>query len=100
MSNTVDNITESAANGHLVKIDFDGVNYTLTDPSDPTNTRTIAAASLQQDGSYKVYNPVNDTFTSVTAANKDEATKISVVDKGTGDFRDLTGGDIYWRTRF
>ncbi len=100
MSNTVDNITESATGGHLVKIDVTNGIYTLTDPTDPTNTRTIDAAVLQTDGSYKIYNPVNDTFSRVTAANLTEAIKISVLDSNTLSYRDLASGDVYWKTRF
>ena len=100
MSNTVDNITETATGGHLVKIDLINGTYTLTDPSDPTNTRTVDAAVLQGDGSYKIYNPVSDTFNRVTAANLTEAIKISVLDSNTMSYRDLASGDVYWKTRF
>jgi hypothetical protein len=99
-SNTIDSITDSASGGHLVKIDFDGTNYTLTDTADATHTRTIAAAELQSDGSYKIYNPVRDSFSLVTAANKDEALKISVLDTVSGSYKNLASGDIYWKSRF
>jgi hypothetical protein len=100
MSNTVDNITESATGGHQVQIDFDGTTYTLTDPSDPTNTRTIDAAVLQPDGTYKVYNPVQDTFALVSADSLDDATKISAFDFTTDAYRDIAASDTYWNTRF
>lgn len=100
MSNTVDNITETATGGHLVKIDLNSGVYTLTDPTDVTNTRAVDAAVLQPDGSYKIYNPVSDTFSRVTAANLAEAVKISVLDSSTENYRDLSSGDVYWKTRF
>ena len=56
MSNTIDNITDAASGGRLVKVTFDGTNYTLTDKTDNTNTRTIAAAAPQsRHGSYKKF---------------------------------------------
>ncbi|MCG3205486.1 MAG: hypothetical protein KCHDKBKB_02207 [Elusimicrobia bacterium] len=97
-SNTVDTVSDSASGGHLVKIDFDGTNYTLTDNEDATNTRVVEAAALQPDGSYKIYNPIRDSFSLVSAANKTEALKVGVVDGG--NYRNLTGGDTYWKTRF
>lgn len=104
MSNTIDSITDSASGGHLVKITFDGSNYTLIDNADATHTRTIEAAVMQIDDqgnvSYKIYNPIRDAFSTVTAANKDEAVKISVLDTVTGSYHNLTSGDIYWKTRF
>ncbi len=98
MSNTVDKITEVATGGHLVEINFDGTTYTLSDPLDPTNSRTISAATLLADGSYKIYDPVHDNFNLVTAAQKDDALKISVLDGA--NYRNLGAGDIYYRTRF
>lgn len=100
MSNTVDRITESASGGHLVQISFDGTTYTLTDPTDPTNTRAIAAAALQPDGTYKVYNPVRDAFSLVSAASKDEAVKVSILDGDADSYRNLGAGDLYFRTRY
>jgi hypothetical protein len=100
MSNTIDKIGDSASGGHLVKIAFDGTNYVLTDDSDITNTRTIAAAALQSDGSYKIYNPLQDTFNVVSAADRDEALKIGVLDSLSGTYRNLASGDTYWKTRF
>jgi hypothetical protein len=98
MSNTIDNVTDKATDGHLVKVSFDGTNYTLTDDQDPSNTRTIAAATQQSDGSYSVYNPLRDTFASVTASNRDDAVKVGVLDSGS--YRNLASGDTYWKTRF
>jgi hypothetical protein len=100
MSNTIDNITDQSSGGHLVRITFDGTNYTLTDASDNANTRTIAAAELQNDGSYKIYNPLRDTFSVVSAANLSEAIQISVLETETGNYRNLASGDTYWKTRF
>jgi hypothetical protein len=100
MSNTIDNITDTGTGGHLVRIDFDGTNYTLTDDTDGSNTKTVAAAALQSDGSYKIYNPVQDTFRVVTAADRDAALEIAMLDGETGAYRNLTTNDIAWRTRF
>ena len=98
MSNTKDSIRDTGTGGHLVYIDYDGTNYTITDNGDATNTRSIAAAELQSDGSYKIYNPIKDTFSLVSASNLSEAQNISVLDSGT--YRNLTSGDRYWKTRF
>ncbi len=103
MSNTIDNITDSASNGHLVRIVFDGTNYKLYQQSnadDSSPDRTIEAAALQPDGSYKIYDPIRDTFSLVSAANHDDAIKIGVLDQLTGNYRNLESGDIYWKTRF
>lgn len=98
MSNTQDSVTDASSGGHLVQIDFDGTNYTLTDPNDPSNTRTIEAAELQGDGSYNVYNPLRDSFQLVSADNLSDALNVGVLDNGT--YRNLTAGDVYWDTRF
>jgi hypothetical protein len=99
MSNTVDNVTENATGGHQVKIDFDGTTYHLTDPT-TGNTRDIDAAVLQPDGSYKIYNPVQDTFSLVKSGDVTDATKISVLDPVSQSYRNLASGDTYWKTRF
>jgi hypothetical protein len=109
MSNTKDTITDTGAGGHLVKITYDSLtaSYIVSDPTtddpntviyDPSNWRPIAAAALQNDGSYKIYNPIKDTFSLVSAAQKDEALKISVNDEGV--YRDLAANDTFWKTRF
>lgn len=100
-SNTVDSIHDTATGGHLVKVSVDGSgNYVLTDSADPTNTRTIQAAELQIDGSYKVYNPLADSFSTVTAEEKTAATKFGVYLPENDTFKDLTAGDTVWKTRF
>jgi len=100
MSNTTDSTKDTGSGGHLVQIDFDGAtdSYILTDPTKTSNTRTIERAALQSDGSYKVYNPLRDTFSLVTASNLTTALEISVIDGGT--YRNLAAGDRYWKTRF
>lgn len=98
LSNTKDGIHDSASGGHLVQIGFDGTNFTLTDPDDISNTRTIQAAQQQADGSYKIYNPLKDSFSLVSAADKDQALQMSVLDNG--NYRALTSGDTLWKTRF
>lgn len=99
-SNTRDNITESATGGHLVKITFNGTTYTLTDNLNGSNIKTVEAAVLQGDGSYKIYNPLRDTFRLVSAANKDEAVKIGILDTTNDTYRTLDPTDTYWKTRF
>jgi len=100
-SNTQDSIHDTATGGHLVKVTQDGQgNYILSDPSDPTNTRTIPAAQLQSDGTYKVYNPLADSFSVVTAAQLATSTQFGVYIPENDTFRDLAPTDTLWRTRF
>jgi FecR protein len=98
MSNTIDNITDVGSGGHLVKIEFDGTQYTLTDKLG--NTRDVDAATLQNDGTYKIYNPLKDQFSYASAANKDEAIKISYLDTTSGEYKNFSSGDTFWKTRF
>ncbi|MCB4755416.1 MAG: FecR domain-containing protein, partial [Elusimicrobia bacterium] len=100
MSNTRDYITDTGTGGHLVKITYDGTNYTLTDNADGANTKTIEVAQLQGDGTYKIYNPLRDTFSYVSAAQLTEGKKISVLDPVSGNYKNLESGDTYWKTRF
>ena len=81
-----------------MRVTFDGTTYTLTD--DNNYSRTVDAATLLSDGSYRVYNPLADTFSVVTAANKDEAIKIGVLDPTSGSYRDLEANDTFWKARF
>jgi hypothetical protein len=104
MSNTRDKITDVGSGGHLVKITMSGsgdtAQYTLTNVDDQgvTTTRTVDAAAVQSDGSYKIYNPINDTFQSVSAADKDEALAVTVLDDG--NYRSMTSADTFWNTRY
>lgn len=100
MSNTKDNITDAGTGGHLVQVTYDGTNYTLSDPTNGANTKTVAAAALQNDGSYKIYDPVHDTFSLVSAANLTDAQKFSILDPDSGSYRNFTSADTLWRTRF
>ncbi len=100
MSNTVDKVTDTGSGGHLVKIELknDG-KYYLTD-SDGNTRDPIDAAALQSNGRYEIYNPIKDSFSTVSASNKDEALKISVLDTSNDTYRDLSTGDVFWRTRY
>ena len=104
-SNTRDSIHDTAAGGHLVKISQDGQgNYILTDPTDPSNTRTIQAVVQQVDDkgniTYKVYNPLSDSFFTATAAQLAASTKFGVYIPENDTFKDLAPGDTLWKTRF
>jgi len=100
-SNTQDSIHDTGSGGHLVQISVDASgNYVLTDPTNPSNTRTIQAAQLQTDGTYKIYNPIADSFFTVTAANLASSTKFGVYISENDTFKDLAPGDTLWETRF
>ena len=102
MSNTKDNITDTASGGHLVQIRIDGDQYVLTntDSSGVTTEKRVDIAAGQADGSYRVYDPLSDNFKLVTAANLTEAKKLSILDPVTDSYRDLASSDSYWKTRF
>ena len=100
-SNTQDSVHDTATGGHLVNIQLNGAgNYVLTDKADPTNTRTIPAAQLQTDGTYKIYNPLTDSFSIVSAADKSSATQFGLYIPENDTFKDLSTGDTLWETRF
>ncbi len=100
-SNTQDSIHDSATGGHLVQISVNSNgDYVLTDPTNPSNTRTIQAAQLQSDGTYKVYNPLADSFFTATAAQVASSTKFGVYIPENDSFKDLAPGDTLWKTRF
>jgi len=100
-SNTQDSIHDTATGGHLVMVTQDGQgNYILTDPTDPTNIRTVPAAQLQSDGTYKIYNPLADSFSVVSAAQLSADTKFGVYIPENDTFRDLAPTDTLWQTRF
>lgn len=96
MSNTLDTITDTGSGGHLVKITFDGTTYTLDDGLG--NTKNVTAAVLLGDGSYRVYNPIADKFSLVSAANLAAAGNFAILDNGR--YRNYAAGDTYWRTRY
>jgi hypothetical protein len=103
-SNTQDSILDSAGGGHLVRVDFDGSNYTLTDTADPTQTRTIAAdqqSVVAGETFHKIYDPVGDRFVTLTQAQYDAGgANGAVYDASTDQFRALASGDTYFRTGF
>jgi hypothetical protein len=100
-SNTQDSIQDTATGGHLVKITQDGQgNYILTDPTNPTNVRTIPAEQLQSDGTYKIYDPLSDSFSIVSAAQLSASTQFGVYIPENSTFRDLAPTDTLWRTNF
>jgi hypothetical protein len=74
--------------------------YVLTDPTNPANTRTVPAAQLQSDGTYKIYNPLADSFTTVAANQLSASTKFGVYIPENDSFKDLAPGDTLWKTRF
>ncbi len=103
MSNTIDKIGDSASGGHLVKITIspdDDSKYRLIDSDDATHYRDVDIATLLSDGSYKIYNPIRDTFSVVSAADKDDAIKMGILDSVSGDYRNFASDDTFWRTRF
>src|SRR4029077_16260053 len=100
-SNTRDSVHDTASGGHLVQVSYDANHdYLLTDAADPSHTPTVLAAELQGDGSYKIYNPLADSFSVVTAAQKDASTKFGVYLPENDSFKDLAPGDTLWKTRF
>jgi hypothetical protein len=100
-SNTQDSVHDTATGGHLVKITQDGLgNYILTDPTDLSNVRTIAAEQLQTDGTYKVYNPLADSYSVVSATQKSAYEKFGIYLPENDTFRDLAPADTLWKTRF
>lgn len=103
MSNTIDNITDTASGGHLVKIVIspdDSSKYRIYEEANPGHYRDVDIASLQSDGSYKIYNPIKDAFSLVSAAKKDEAVKLGILDIDTGDYKNFGLGDTFWKTRY
>jgi hypothetical protein len=99
-SNTQDSIHDQATGGHLVQITLDNNgNYILTDPTNPSNTKTVPAAQLIN-GAYQVYNPLSDSFTTVSAAQLTASTKFGVYIPENDTFHDLAPGDTYWKTSF
>ncbi len=100
-SNTQDSVHDTGTGGHLVEISIDANgNYVLTDPTHPSNTRTVQAAQLQSDGTYKVYNPLADSFSTVSADQMSASTKFGFYIPENDSFRDLAPGDTIWKTRF
>jgi hypothetical protein len=103
-SNTVDSVKDTATGGHLVKVQYDGTTYTLSDPDSPSDTRTIVADDLfvGQDGlEHTVYDPVSDRTTVLT---DDEAAagegQTAVFDADQDAYRALAADDVYFRTAF
>ena len=100
-SNTRDSVRDTASGGHLVKITIDSNgDYVLTDPTDPSNTRTVTGVEDNGDGTYDVYNPLADAFSIVTADQLSDATRFGVYMPETRTFQNLGEGDTYWKTRF
>ena len=109
MSNTVDTLKDTASGGHLVKVTFDGTNYTLidADPASPTynsTVRTVAgdATSVIDGVTYHtIYDAVNDRFLNLTDAQVADGNYLpGVYDAPNDSFRNLTSADTYWRTNF
>jgi hypothetical protein len=103
-SNTQDAVLDRASGGHLVKVTFDGSVYTLTDPNNPTDQRTVAADQvIESDDAvfHKVYDPIADRFTTITDEQFTAGGGVGAVYDGEQEsFRALESGDIYWRPGF
>lgn len=103
-SNTQDSVKDTASGGHHVKITYDGTTYTLSDPDNPSNTRTVTAdeQSVVDDVTYhKIYDPVADKFTTVTDGQFAGGDFRPVVyDPADDGFRLFGAGDTFWRTGF
>ncbi len=100
-SNTQDSILDTASGGHLVKVTLNGNgDYVLTDAADNSNTRTVDDAELLSNGNYKVYNPLSDSFSTVTAAQLESAKQFGVYLPESDSFKNLGSGDTLWKTRY
>jgi len=100
-SNVRDSIHDTASGGHLIKIEMNSSgDFVLTDALNPTNTRTVTGAELLTDGTYKIYDPLSDSFSIVTAAQKETASHFGIYIAQTDTFRDFSAGDTFWKARF
>jgi hypothetical protein len=100
-SNTQDSVHDTATGGHLVQVTIDSNgDYVLTDNADPSNTRTVTASELQIDSTYKVYNPLTDSFFTATSDELSSVTKFSMYTADNQNYQDLAPGDTFWKTRF
>jgi hypothetical protein len=105
MSNTRDSIKDVATGGHVVKVEFDGTQYTLTAPDDPlAHTRIILADEVSTANGellHKLYDPVGDRFVTVTDAQfQAGGGQVAVYDGANDVFRPMASNDIYYRTSF
>jgi hypothetical protein len=104
MSNTQDTLKDVASGGHQVKITYDGTDYTLTDPNNATNTRTVVGdvTSVLDGVTYhKLYDPVNDRYQTVSDAQFTAGDYRPIVfDDATDTFRVYGSGDTFWRTGY
>jgi hypothetical protein len=103
-SNTRDSIKDNASGGHLVKISYDGTRFTLVDPTNASNTRTIVEdeETVVEGVTYhKIYDPVNDRFVTVTGEQFLAGDFRPAVYNPTDDtFKYIASGDTYWRGRY
>lgn len=104
-SNTQDSVKDTASGGHLVKVTYDGTNFTLSDPANPSaNTRTVAEDETSVvDGKtyHKIYDPVNDRFVNISESEFLAGDfRPAVYDPSNDTFRQLGSGDTYWRGRY
>ncbi|OGS07054.1 MAG: hypothetical protein A2204_03310 [Elusimicrobia bacterium RIFOXYA1_FULL_47_7] len=92
-SNTSDYSKDTASGGHLVKIAYnaDGT-FTLTDPTDPANTRTVNA----YDSTNGAYDPIADTFDTT----KTSALDLTVYNAATDKYDAFSAGQTFYNTRF
>lgn len=103
-SNTVDTIEDNAAGGHLVKVDFDGTNFTLTDAADTSTTKTIQEDTQIVSGGetfHKIYDPVSDRYVTISDADFQAGNfRPAVYDSSDDSFVNIQSGDTYWRTAY
>lgn len=99
-SNTQDSVHDTATGGHLVSITIDSNgDYVITDNDDPLNTRTVPKAQLSG-SNYTVYNPLSDSFFTVTPDQLTDATKFAMYLPSSETYKELAPGDTFWKTRF
>ena len=99
-SNTQDSVHDTATGGHLVQITRDSNgDYVLTDPTDPSNTRTVPDVTANG-SNFDVYNPLSDSFITVSAGNLTAAQQFAIYLPETDSFRNVANGDTFWKTRF
>ncbi|MBK8575338.1 MAG: FecR domain-containing protein [Elusimicrobia bacterium] len=103
-SNGIDSVKDVGREGHLVKVEFDGTTYTLSDANDATDTRTIDADTPftgQEGTEHNVYDPVADRVGTLTDAEMAAGQgQTAVYDSAQDVYRTMSAGDVYFRTAF
>jgi hypothetical protein len=103
-SNTQDSVKDNASGGHLVKISFDGTNYTLNDPTGLASNKTVVMdeTSVVDGVTYhKIYDPVSDKFQTVTHDQYLAGDyRPTVYDASNDTYKLFSSGDTFWGTRY